>query len=198
MARTKKYKSYKKRKNTFKREDYKSSDGMLTSVWGPSLWHFLHTMSFNYPNNPTREQKEQYKNFILSLKNILPCRHCRDNLVKNFKYLPLKSCSMKNRETFSKYVYNLHEVVNKMLNKKSGLSYNDVRDRYENFRSRCVVSKPKLFNIKKLNKTIKKKKETGCTVPFYGKKAKSIIKIVPNDSSGKTIQIDKQCIKERG
>ena len=44
---------------------------------------------------------------------------------------------MKSRYTFSKYVYNLHEVVNTMLNKKSNLSYDEVRERYENFRARC-------------------------------------------------------------
>ena len=43
--------------------DFKSKDGMLTSVWGPSLWHYLHTMSFNYPVKPT----ETEKNIINSL-----------------------------------------------------------------------------------------------------------------------------------
>ena len=42
---------------------------------------------------------------------------------------------MKNRETFSKYVYNLHEHINKMLKKKSNLTYDDVRVRYEHFRA---------------------------------------------------------------
>ena len=37
----------------FSSEDYKSSNGMLTSVWGPPMWHSLHTISFNYPVNPT-------------------------------------------------------------------------------------------------------------------------------------------------
>ena len=34
---------------------------MLTSVWGPSLWQYLHTMSFNYPVKPTKEDKKNYK-----------------------------------------------------------------------------------------------------------------------------------------
>ena len=38
---------------TFNNNDYNSKDGMLTTVWGPSLWHSLHTISFNYPTNPT-------------------------------------------------------------------------------------------------------------------------------------------------
>ena len=69
--------------------DYKSGDGMLTTVWGPGLWHFLHTMSFNYPNEPTNEQKKHYRDFVLSLEHVLPCKYCRMNLAKNFKAVPL-------------------------------------------------------------------------------------------------------------
>ena len=54
---------------TFKKKDYLSSDGMLTSVWGPSMWHYLHTMSFNYPVNPTQQEKKHYKDFILASKS---------------------------------------------------------------------------------------------------------------------------------
>jgi hypothetical protein len=120
----------------FSDEEYNSNDGMLTSVWGPVFWFFLHTMSFNYPICPNNETKKHYMNFILSLKNILPCKYCRDNLTDNFKKLPISMDTMKNRETFSRYVYNLHEVVNKMLKKKSNLTYEDVRERFETFRSK--------------------------------------------------------------
>ena len=48
---------------------------------------------------------------------------------------------MKNRFTFSKYIYDLHEIVNKMLKKKSNLSYCDVRERYEHFRARYKKGK---------------------------------------------------------
>ena len=72
---------------TYSENDYKSGDGMLTTVWGPSIWHFLHTMSFNYPIEPTKEQKEYYYNFYSNLINILPCRYCRDNLVNNLKQI---------------------------------------------------------------------------------------------------------------
>ena len=42
-----------KNKHIYTKKDYNANDGMITSVWGPALWHFLHTMSFNYPVNPT-------------------------------------------------------------------------------------------------------------------------------------------------
>ena len=106
---------------TYTSQDYKSSDGFLTAVWGPMLWSYLHTMSFNYPTEPTRENKTHYREFIINLKNVLPCKFCRLNLTKNLKELPLTMNDMKSRETFSRYVYNLHEHINKMLNKSASL-----------------------------------------------------------------------------
>ena len=32
---------------TYTKKDYNSNEGMLTSVWGPGMWHFLHIISFN-------------------------------------------------------------------------------------------------------------------------------------------------------
>ena len=188
-----KSKTSKKRSRTFKKGDFKSGDGMLTTVWGPSMWHYLHTMSFGYPVKPTREQKIHYRNFVLNLQNVLPCKYCRINLKNNFKAHPLKMCHMESRDKFSRYIYRLHEVVNKMLGKKSGLTYCDVRERYEHFRARCTEENPKMFKFRKTKKT----KEKGCTEPLYGKKAKCVIKIVPHDEKCKTLEIDDKCIKTR-
>lgn len=182
----------KKNKKIYTVKDYKNGDGMLTAVWGPSLWHYLHIMSFNYPVEPTYQDKINYRQFILNLQNVLPCKYCRINLKNNFKAHSLKMCHMKNRDSFSRYIFKLHEIINKMLNKNSNLKYCDVRERYEHFRSRCVLEKSKLFNF---NKT--KKKEKGCTEPLYGKKAKCIIKIVPQENKCKTLQIDKKCLKHK-
>ena len=181
-----------RKSNVYTKKDYESGDGMLTSVWGPSMWHYLHTMSFNYPVHPTQDDKKHYRNFMKSLVNVLPCKYCRINLKTNYKNLPLRKCDMKNRESFSKYVYYLHELVNKMLKKKSGLSYCQVRDRYENFRARCTQKKPLLFKLKRRGT----RKEKGCTIPLYGKKAKGIIKIVPQESKCKSFQMNKQCEKK--
>jgi hypothetical protein len=103
---------------------------------------------------------------------------------------------MKNRESFSRYIYELHEIVNKMLGKKSNLTYCDVRERYEHFRARCTEEKPKVFNFNTL-KTLKNKKEKGCTEPLYGKKSKCIINIVPQEDKRETFTIDEKCIKTK-
>ena len=54
-----------------------------------------------------------------------------------------------------------------MLGKKSNLTFEEVRQRYEHFRARCT-------------KKIVIKKENGCTESLYGEKSKCVIKIVPN------------------
>ena len=140
------------------------NNGFMTSIWGPAIWHFLHIISFNYPIEPNSKQKKNYYDFIMSLKNILPCKKCRKNLVKNFKHLPLTMKDMENRYTFSLYVYKLHELINTMLHKKSGLTYEDVKNNYEKFRATDCQK-----NIKN---------EIGCSKPLDGKKKKCIIKII--------------------
>ena len=87
-----------------------------------------------------------------------------------------------------------------MLNKKSGLSYNEVRERYEHFRARCSsvqVGKQKTLKRGKKCKKKTRKKEDGCTEPLYGKKSKCILKIVPQETKCQTFQMDKKCEKKR-
>jgi hypothetical protein len=181
-----------KTQKIFNSEDYSSNDGMMVTVWGPPTWHMLHTISFNYPVNPTKKDKEEYRNFIISLKYILPCGKCRKNLIKNMKKLQLTMKSMKSRDTFSKYIYDLHEIVNHMTGKTSGLSYDDIRERYEHFRARCTHP----INELHIDKNIIKP-ETGCVVPLYGEKSKCILHIIPQSKKCDSFNIDKNCIKQK-
>jgi hypothetical protein len=169
------------KKSVYTKKHYESRDGILTYVWGPPLWHFLHTMSFNYPVEPSPKQKKQYANFVLSLQYILPCGKCRENLQNTFKKLPLEKKDLKGREAFSRYMYHLHEAVNVMLNKHSGLTYEDVRERYEHFRARCRNEGEKVVT------------EKGCVEPMNGVKSKCVLNIVPLDTKCKTMSIDERC-----
>ena len=131
--------------NIFNEKDFNSNDGMVTAIWGPGLWHSLHTISFNYPTNPDNKCRIRYYRFFKSLKHVLPCRYCRENYDKNIKSVGFGLSVFENRETLSRFVYDLHEEVNKNLNKESNLTYEDVRCRYENFRARCLEDK-KIIN----------------------------------------------------
>ena len=182
------------KKYVFSDTDYVSGDGMMTTVWGPPMWHILHTISFNFPINPTEEQKKYYYNFYVNLQNIIPCKYCRENLANNFIKLPLNIDVFKSRDTLSRYVYALHEIINTMLGKKSGLCYEDIRERYEHFRSRCLENPKK---IKEDNKNMKGKIENGCTEPLYGVKSKCVINIVPRDNRVNSFKIDPKCILKK-
>ena len=200
-------------KKTYSKKDYQSNNGMLVAIWGPSAWHFMHTMSFNYPVHPSVADKHNYRAYILNLVNVLPCGKCRHNLKENFKKLPLRMMDMRSRDTFSRYVYNLHELVNHMLGKESGLTYEMVKERYEHFRARCskeLLPKMKNYTFKKVSRTIGSVSgtigsvsgtigsvEKGCTEPLVGEKAKCILKIVPEKTKCKTFSVDTKCVKHR-
>jgi hypothetical protein len=177
----------------FRPEDYTSGEGMMTKIWGPAKWHTLHVESFNYPIHPTLADKKHYRDAILLLQYTLPCKYCRQNLRKNLRAMPLTMHQMESRDSFSRYIYALHEKVNTMLGKKSHLTYEQVRDRYEHFRSRCSTSEsrslagsgtkktPPPILIKPKNNKKKTKKHTGCITPLHGKKSKCVLRIVPLD-----------------
>ena len=63
-------KKHTSKKRIFTKKQYNSGDGMLTSIWGPSMWHYLHTVSFNYPIKPTSEDKKKYRELILNMQYI--------------------------------------------------------------------------------------------------------------------------------
>jgi hypothetical protein len=171
--------------SVFTEQDFNSSNGMITSVWGPLLWNTLHIISFNYPNNPTNEDKKSYKDFLLSLGKVLPCVYCRDNFNDNLKKSNFNDKVFKNRDTFTRFIYNLHQTVNMMLGKGTCIKYEEVRERYEHFRSRC--------SEKEYNKDKNTKKEKKCENALYGAKSKSIIRIVPKSKVIAGFKIDSKC-----
>ena len=153
---TRKNKSKTNKARTFKNTDYNSNDGMLTSIWGPPLWHVIHSMSFNYPVKPSNKDKKHYRDFILNLRWTLPCGKCRKNFICNFKKLPLKKEHMKSRETFSKYVYDLHENINKIfMPVVINCSVMTFKSLMILFRTSSLFMIPKIFFLKLRNSKIK-------------------------------------------
>jgi len=55
------------------------------NVWGPSAWTFLHTITFNYPEDPTEDDKRKYYNFFMNIKDVLPCKNVKHIIRKIFK-----------------------------------------------------------------------------------------------------------------
>ena len=131
-----------KKKNIRDKSNYESGDGFSTSIWGPAVWHFLHTISFNYKVKPTEEDKDHYMNFITGLGHVLPCGVCRDHYEENLKAAKFSRADLKDRHTFSCFIYKLHNLVNTKHHKRPlKVSYFRIRDNYEIFRAKCIPGK---------------------------------------------------------
>lgn len=119
---------------------------MDTYSWGPGTWQLMHSISFNYPQNPKEEDKKAYTNFIDSLKQVLPCESCKNEFTKMLKKFPLDDF-LEDTEGVVVWSYLAHHMVNIRLNKKTP-EFNDVVRHYFN-------KKVEFKNMKEVNAGIK-------------------------------------------
>jgi hypothetical protein len=84
---------------------------MNQNLWGPKYWFTLHTLSYEYPMEPTSNDKKRYYNFISSLQYMLPCSICRVNFKKNLKSSPLED-HLHSRKDLVYWVIDIHNKVN--------------------------------------------------------------------------------------
>lgn len=104
---------------------------MNTDKWGPGLWTFLHTVTFNYI--PTDENKKNIYNLFSNLQYTLPCKYCRDSYQIFFKYIDIKPF-LNDRMGLIYWLYIIHNLVNLKLN-KSTIPFVKVVEKYEQFRA---------------------------------------------------------------
>jgi len=145
---------------------YNSNDGFSTKIWGPATWHFLRCVSFNYPVEPSSEQKNQYAAFVRSLGDVLPCGACRRNFKKNLEQVNFSKESLRTRDSFSRFIYALEEKVNQMTKDEQMLpkTFEQRRETYECFRAKCGKTHGK---------------EAGCIQPRSHVASRALIRVVP-------------------
>ena len=115
------------------------------NVWGPSAWTFLHTITYNYPENPTDNDKKNYHNFFDSLQHVLPCEKCKGHYKQNIQKYDLNN-SLDNRDDLVKWLIDLHNEVNKDMGKRVW-SYSEVFNEYDNLHNSNLVNKMIIFLI---------------------------------------------------
>ncbi len=108
---------------------------MQPEIWGPDAWSFLHTITLEYPDVPTNADKNNMKNFFISLENVLPCIKCKMNFGKHLISHPLNNNVLSSKTKLVKWLIDIHNEVNKM-NGKQIMSYEDalkiILGKYEN------------------------------------------------------------------
>ena len=98
------------------------------NVWGPHGWKFMHYVSLGYPQEPTENDKRNYKEFYSNLKNVLPCKTCAMNYERNLTELPIDN-ALQSRDSLVKWVIDIHNKVNKETNKRE-LGYDEAIQLY--------------------------------------------------------------------
>ena len=121
--------------------DSSKTNGLITKIWGPHFWEVLHFVSFGYPLEPTDQHKKDYKDFYVAVKNVLPCKYCRESYSKFILEedgTKITDNDLINRDSLTRWAYKLHERVNEKIGMNYGVSYEDIYDKYESIRAQCM------------------------------------------------------------
>ena len=101
---------------------------MNPKFWGPHAWIFLHSVTMNYPKEPTEKDKLIYINFFKELQHILPCEKCAYNYKRHLEDFPIEE-ALDSREKMIQWFINIHNEVNKELGKPI-YTYDQVIEEY--------------------------------------------------------------------
>ncbi len=151
-------------------------NGMMTKVWGPAGWLFLHCVTFGYPYaiNPENldhaYKQDHYKTFFNLVGYILPCKYCRESYIEFARETPIDNFLSK-REDLTKWLYIIHNKVNKKLGVAHDCipTFKEIQKFYEQFRAKCKKTSEE---ERKMNK------EKGCVKPADGTPKKCVINVV--------------------
>lgn len=120
-----------------------TNDGLKPSCWGPTAWHFLHSVAMGYPEEITSSAEDQdtalkFKMFFESLEFVLPCEWCKIHFKENLITLPI-SGYLNGRRNLALWVYKFHNLVNDATNVPESVrpSFEDVYEMYDSYRVPC-------------------------------------------------------------
>lgn len=149
-------------------------NGLMTKIWGPPGWLFLHSVTFGFPDDPNhpdhKHRVKHYANFFNSLGYVLPCKYCRDSYNEYIQELPIEPF-LESRARIIEWLFTIHEKVNDKLGVPhcDRPSLEEVKERFEKYRANCKQTTDKERN----DRLIK-----GCTIPENGVKKKCLISVV--------------------
>lgn len=118
------------------------------NVWGPFFWHTIHIVALGYPSSPSYIDKKSAKDFYESLQFLIPCPICREHYRSHLQELPITP-SIDTKKDLLKWTIDLHNRINKFLNKPEWTEY-QVIQYYKNLgKIKCspVVSSAGLWYV---------------------------------------------------
>lgn len=97
---------------------------MKKAEWGPLIWKVLHCITIKIKDNEFINEREKIIQIITGICSNLPCPQCASHASGLIKKYKLKN--MKTKNDIIKFVYLIHNQVNKKL-KKQTYSFDNIQ-----------------------------------------------------------------------
>ena len=122
---------------------------MDTRYWGPSAWQLFHLIAF---------RSEHPDDVLNAMKDILPCKYCRESTTQFVQDHPLRTCEPSGRCDPGKWLYDIHNKVNAKLRGQSKTdptvvnpgddpTFEDIKKRYMAMKPTHVPGRDFLFVV---------------------------------------------------
>ena len=96
-----------------------NNSGIDPKVWGKPTWDYYHYVTFDYPENPTPEDKNNYRTWARVFGKTLPCKNCSDGYLLLFddpsSGVSLTDSALTNVETFVEWGYRMRSEIQKKI-----------------------------------------------------------------------------------
>ena len=99
------------------------------NIWGPHYWFFLFTLAMSYPDHVTAVTKRKYYDFIQNLPLFIPNPKIGNKFSSLLDKYPV-SPYLDNRESFVRWIFFIHNKINKILNKPE-LTFQEAIQKYQ-------------------------------------------------------------------
>jgi hypothetical protein len=110
---------------------------MTVQNWGSQYWHFLHMVSFGYPEMPNEVTKRKYYNLIMDFPLFIPDVQMGKQFAEMLDKYPVKPYLDK-RDSFIRWMCFIHNRYNKMLGKRE-IPILESLDKYLNYLAKTRV-----------------------------------------------------------
>lgn len=120
----------------------------MSTAWQPITWIIFHFITNNYNG----KYRDKYIDFFESFRSVIPCKICRNHYNKNINETENNIEQNVNEEHIFNWTVKLHNIVNKMNNKKIW-SYEDAKTYYNTHN--LNYSLIKLFILQYVQKNFK-------------------------------------------
>lgn len=121
----------------------------MTARWGPLGWITLHSVSANYPENPTAQDKAIAKKFVELFAETITCPSCKNHFGTMYhSYVSKNPTWLNSRETFFVFVCRAHNTVNMRLDKPV---VQTVRDSIHTLQALTRITPPEEYRRQYLN-----------------------------------------------